>query len=64
MIGDALRANPECLFSNLTDAKSKLMTGQYAFTYVYIQFVGGVQYLIYKFTFSLMLKSWMFLPMD
>ena len=34
MIGDSLRANPSNLISTLGEAKAKLMTGKYAFTFV------------------------------
>ena len=36
LIGDSLRAHPENLFSTLQEAKLKLMKGNYALTYVYV----------------------------
>ena len=33
-IGDSLRDNPDCLFTNLLDVNAKLITGGYAFAHV------------------------------
>lgn len=34
LIGDTLRENPSNLIANLRNVKEKLLTGNYAFTYV------------------------------
>ena len=61
LIGDSLRAHPENLFANIQEVKPKLMTGHYAFAYVFIHLtafnVTYSQWWIILFFFMLVLYT-------